>query len=280
VLIDSGHRRWMIGTASAALALGGLYCVLDRSAVQPLTGGTTIGLWYGVGGTALMIYAGLLAAHRRLARWPFLPRRAWFLKGHIWLGLLSVLLILCHSGFRWGGPLEQALWMTLGLVVASGILGLVLQGVLPRLLTERVAAETPYEQMPHVCRQLTKRAVQIVDEICGSRAESARSDSAKGQLRAYFDEAIEPFMLGTNDNSAPTQAGRTQDRLSQFQRLPDLAEHGPRLQELDRLCEQRRQIAEQERLHHWLHGWLLVHVPLSVALLILGTAHVVMSLYY
>ena len=36
----------------------------------------------------------------------------------------------------------------------------------------------------------------------------------------------------------------------------------------------------RERLHRWLHGWLLIHVPLSLGLLVLATAHIVMSLYY
>jgi len=29
----------------------------------------------------------------------------------------------------------------------------------------------------------------------------------------------------------------------------------------------------QERMHHWLHGWLLVHIPLSLALILLGAVH-------
>ena len=52
------------------------------------------------------------------------------------------------------------------------------------------------------------------------------------------------------------------------------------LQELEAICEERRQLAQQKRLHHWLHGWLLVHVPLSMALLLLALVHAVVSLRY
>jgi hypothetical protein len=52
------------------------------------------------------------------------------------------------------------------------------------------------------------------------------------------------------------------------------------LQELEAICDERRQLAEQKRLHHWLHGWLLVHVPLSMALLLLALVHAVMSIRY
>ena len=52
------------------------------------------------------------------------------------------------------------------------------------------------------------------------------------------------------------------------------------LDELEALCRERRRLAEQERLHGWLHGWLLLHIPLSAALLVLGVAHAVTALYY
>ena len=41
-----------------------------------------------------------------------------------------------------------------------------------------------------------------------------------------------------------------------------------------------RQLRRQIRYHHWLHGWLLLHVPLSLALLLLGCAHAIMALRY
>ena len=42
------------------------------------------------------------------------------------------------------------------------------------------------------------------------------------------------------------------------------------LQDLEDICDEARQLVRQERLHHWLHGWLLVHIPLSLALILLG----------
>ncbi|MGH7137219.1 MAG: hypothetical protein ACREHD_15865, partial [Pirellulales bacterium] len=54
----------------------------------------------------------------------------------------------------------------------------------------------------------------------------------------------------------------------------------PVLDRLLELCEKRRQLSVQERLHRTLHFWLFVHVPLSLALLGLGLAHAVMSVYY
>jgi hypothetical protein len=33
-------------------------------------------------------------------------------------------------------------------------------------------------------------------------------------------------------------------------------------------------------MYHWLHVWLLVHVPLSIALLVLGGVHAILALRF
>ena len=52
------------------------------------------------------------------------------------------------------------------------------------------------------------------------------------------------------------------------------------VKDLEDICEEERQLNRQARLHYWLHGWLLLHVPLSFALLLLGAVHAVMALRY
>jgi len=52
------------------------------------------------------------------------------------------------------------------------------------------------------------------------------------------------------------------------------------LADLENICEEERQLTRQRRLYLWLHGWLLVHVPLSVALIVLGGVHAVVALRY
>jgi hypothetical protein len=52
------------------------------------------------------------------------------------------------------------------------------------------------------------------------------------------------------------------------------------LKDLEDICDETRQFVRQERLHHWLHGWLLVHIPLSLALMLLGAIHALMALRY
>src|SRR5450759_844528 len=50
--------------------------------------------------------------------------------------------------------------------------------------------------------------------------------------------------------------------------------------DLESICEEERQLMRQERMHRLLHGWLVVHVPLSFALMALAVVHMVMALRF
>jgi len=72
---------------------------------------------------------------------------------------------------------------------------------------------------------------------------------------------------------------RANNAFAALRRLTPLAAH-PALEDLEDICDETRQLMRQERLHRWLHGWLLVHIPLSLALILLGAVHAVMALRY
>jgi hypothetical protein len=292
VLIDSTHRRWIVTVLVVGTAAVALYAFLARDAADGLGGGSTTGLWYGTIGTGLMIYAGLLAAHRKLPVRPWLGARQAWLKGHLWLGLLSGVFLACHSGFGWGGKLTLALWIAVLGVLVTGVVGLVLQQFLPRLLTVRVPAEGPYEQIPYLCQVMRRKADVVVDAACGNfdprqpdiettRAAMRLAEDGKAQLRAFYEQDIRSFLgdryLPTSPLANPLQA---ESRFSKLASLTSMADLRDSLEQLKTLCDERRQLAEQERIHFWLHAWLLMHVPLSVAVLVLGVVHVVAALYY
>jgi hypothetical protein len=54
----------------------------------------------------------------------------------------------------------------------------------------------------------------------------------------------------------------------------------PNIDDLENICEEKRQLDKQSRLHKILHGWLLVHVPLSYALILLGAWHAIVALRF
>jgi hypothetical protein len=292
VLIDSGHKRWIFWTLIVGAAAFGAYLGAARLAPGGLTGGSTVGLWYGIIGSGLMVYAGLLAAHRKLPRWTWLGARKVWLKGHIWLGLLSAVFLLCHSGFHWGGPLEFVLWLAVIGVLATGIFGLLLQQILPRLLTVRVPCEAPYEQIPHLCQVMRRKADALVDTVCGpynpespnvetTQAVIKLVEDSRVQLRTFYEHDVRPFLGLTPPRRSPlANPLQAEARFTKISGLTGLADVKEEIGQLATLCEERRQLGDQERIHFWLHAWLAVHVPLSVGLLVLAVAHVVTALYW
>jgi len=129
-------------------------------------GGSAIGLLYGVIGYVLMLFAGLLGARKKRPVWRLGRAQTW-MRGHLWLGLLSLPLILFHAGFAWRGPLTYLMMVLFFIVVGSGILGAVLQHYVPHLILQRVPMETIYEQIPRVRPQLLSEADRIVESVCG-----------------------------------------------------------------------------------------------------------------
>lgn len=277
MLIDSSHKKWIWTTAGLAVAAAAIWGWEWYRAPAALTGGSTLGLWYGILGSLLMIFAGLLSALRKVPTWSWLgPRKVW-LRGHIWLGLLAVVLILLHSGFRLGGTLEKSLWAVIILITLSGIFGLLLQQFVPRILTLRIPCESPTEQIPHLCLRMRQTGDQLVDSMANGKANSA----AVLELSRFYDEMVRPF-LGEDYTSASPLAAQFQAEsvFTRVRAMPGMKEIDPVLRELESLCTERRFLGEQQRLHRLLHSWLLVHVPLSAALLVLGVAHVILSLYF
>lgn len=49
---------------------------------------------------------------------------------------------------------------------------------------------------------------------------------------------------------------------------------------LEDICGEAGQLRRQTILHYAMHGWLMVHIPLSYALLALSAVHAVMALRY
>src|SRR4051812_31198467 len=123
----------MVATLVLLAAATIAYVFYARSAPDGPQGGSVPGLLFGIAGAALMIFAGLLSGRKKLPGWRIGSAQFW-LRGHIWLGLLSGPLILFHAGFQWGGLLEQILLVLTGVIIVSGIFGLAMQQLIPRTM--------------------------------------------------------------------------------------------------------------------------------------------------
>lgn len=142
------------------------YVIYAESTLKGPSGGSLMGLIYGVVGSLMMIYAGLLGGRKQFPFWRLGSAQFW-LRGHIWFGTLSFPLILFHAGFGLGGLLEQVLMGFFFVVWLSGFFGLAMQHFMPKLLTSRIGRETFAVQIPYVRKRNRIIADKLVSTDCG-----------------------------------------------------------------------------------------------------------------
>jgi hypothetical protein len=196
MLIDRSHRVWGLSSLAVFVVALVVY-LLPVHGPAGHKGGTIPGLAFGVAGFAMMVFAGLLSARKQVPARRLGSAQAW-LRGHIWLGLLSVPLILFHTGFGWGGLLEIVLWILFALVIVSGIFGLAVQQVLPRLLTSRIPLETFVEQHGYLARRSQFLMDKEVSWVCKQPLKIAENDS--------IVRACRQIMKFTRDEEQKAQA--------------------------------------------------------------------------
>jgi hypothetical protein len=301
VLINRDSRSWVAACLVLFVLATAAFFFVPGWGAQRLngpSGGSWEGIVFGVAGSAMMLFALLLGARKKV-RTMRIGRAYMWMQGHVWFGLLSYPVILYHAGFRWGGPLTQVIMWLFTIVVVSGIIGIVIQQIMPTRLMREVPMETIYEQVDRIVGQLRDEARALVaatgeqpeeapyevDAIPAGAAATAvvpqrTTTSAARQLREFHQTHVEAFLREDMPHNSPLSHEATANNM--FAQLRDAMPPGLRktAEGLREICEERRQLARQKRLHHWLHGWLLVHIPLSYALMLLAAIHAVQALRY
>jgi hypothetical protein len=296
VRIDRTHRGWIILTAVLAVVATLIYAFALYHHVSGAFGGTWAGLLFGTAGLALIIFHNLLSLRKRFPIWRIGRSQIW-MRAHLWLGLLILPLVLYHSNFTLGGLISNAAFWLTAVVIVSGIIGAALQHVLPRQMTLRVPFETIYDQIDRVQKQLLTEADELIESAeseaakeglllfkseVGAGAAAVNTDVAApfAELRNVYGEQIRPFLGKRGDYTNQIYDRKNAKRL--FFRLHKLVptEVQELLEDLENICEEKRDLDRQSRMHRVLHGWLLVHIPLSYALLGIVVIHAVVALRY
>jgi hypothetical protein len=298
--IDRGHFRWFLFSTGFLVVATVTYALYARGAPGGPTGGSAMGLTFGIAGTVFLLFAALLGVRKKRPHYRVGSAAAW-LKGHLWLGVLSFPLVFFHAGFEFGGPLSSVLMWIFLLVFLTGLFGLALQQILPRFMTQNLPQEAVYQQIDHMRQALLDEAEQLATgetrrqpavgraksdgavqgRVVESRVVPAvRDGSDRAPLVRFVDKHLKYYFQPRGPQDSPL--ADPHGRRALFEELrcdvdPQL--HGV-VADLEAYCEQRGQLETQRRLHHWLHAWMLIHVPLSWTMIFLTAVHAVMSLYY
>jgi hypothetical protein len=320
MLIDRKHTPWIVIVALIGAAAAMLYAWDAPRHPQGPSGSTAVGLGIGIAAFVIMLFLVGLGVKRLAPHWRLGSAQSW-LRGHIWLGLLVPLLVALHGAFKAGGPLTTVLWVLTGVVVVSGLYGLVLQQFLPSLLLHSVPGETVAQQLRreldslvllaegrvnergrvevpgvvlnYVGKDMTQRAPDWRPGDAGDASGAAggltgddvrelihAAEPVPGSepLRRFYLDTVRPYLAG--NGSAGLARREHAEAMFESARTATPAHVHPGIDELESLCDRRRQLLRQRLLMNLLMNWLYVHVPASWALVVLSIAHAVAALRY
>ncbi|HEY3897591.1 MAG TPA: hypothetical protein VGM54_03205 [Chthoniobacter sp.] len=297
--IDRSHSLWFVFTVVATLTASLLYAANFRPDLLPFhvslpaffgevppirraRGATPLGLIFGILTLAIFLFASALGIRKKRRTWPLGHVRHW-LMAHIWLTILTIPLVLFHCGFHVGGLQARWLIVLYVAVMISGFFGLAVQQFIPRMMREQLSREMVFDEIPslRVKLQLTVEEIRsslrlhqrlIAADTRPGRAAVAEVTSVR-VLEKFLDTDCLPYLAAKNGKRHSLgDAGRAA-QIFHAVRVNVAPEWRSKVDEIERCCNERRWTDLQTSFQHWLHGWLLIHVPFSFALLVFALCH-------
>jgi hypothetical protein len=274
--------------ATAGVTLAGVLLAAAGAAVGawawPPQPSSPLGVVCGIVGGSIVVFEMLILPRKwfRSMRWG--RTRAW-MKWHAWMGLICLPVILVHAGFGFGGPLATVTLVLFLLVTFSGVWGLIMQQWLPQKILEEIPGETVASQIDRLGDYHAEEAARIITGLVtvppeAESAEPVVSGPLAAELVTFRDEVLLPYLRDGYRSNSPLATPT--DAEQRFGRLREAVPESARLKlaRLEELAELRRRWDAQARLNFWLHNWLLLHLPLSVAMSSLMVLHAVRALKF
>lgn len=261
-------RRRVVSLALLLLA-GALLYLVERIYEISLRDGTYLTGWVLFAMTVLL---ALLNVRKKLSMLPLLPAALWF-QAHVYVGILAFGLFFLHSNFRLpNGPFEKALWWASVLAFATGILGLLLTRLLPGRL-KRHPERVVFERIPAFRSELQTEAECLALRAVGDSDDSRISD--------FYLKVLAPFLRKPRNLLAHLMGSRRHAwRLdAQFRAVRHSAKQDAHelLEKLQEIAEAKDVLDHQYALQLTLKAWLFLHIPVSIAALLLAITHVLLA---
>lgn len=271
ILPSLRRRRWFLFSLALLVLATAAYVRYAGVAGVP-HGGSTTGIAYGIAGSLLILLLLAFGIRKRAYRSALGTLDGW-LQAHVYLGMVSVFVVLFHAGFRFQDKVATASFLVLAAVVASGLAGAVLYTGLPRRLTALGGNLTPEE----ISDELNRLAAMM------ARLAAGRSP-AFGKIHQQLQSRGRPGRLA--GWRLLLSGGREATGDDRWESLLTLVGDDERetLRKLLVLSRQHRELHQrlrrQQRYRNLLEAWLYVHLPLSIALIVLVAVHIVAALYF
>jgi hypothetical protein len=110
--------------------------------------------------------------------------------------------------------------------------------------------------------------------------EDHRAAEGRRALQEMLANSVLPYLEARKGRGLRLGHAQISEELFRILRASVGEEYRGKVDDMRRWCDQRRQMDLQTTMQHWLHYWLLVHVPASLLLLIWTAWHAVTGLFF
>lgn len=195
---------------------------------------------------------------------------------HLILGALSLPLYFQHTGVMWPqGVYEQCMALVFYGVSLSAILGLCLQKIYPKRLSQ-MESEIIFERIPMELAAIKTQVNALILQTAKSHPNSVLADFYVETLAWYFHQPrfVWAHLMGSQRSTNWVHQHVTV--LKHYLSEPEQAA----LAQLEDWALRKGRLDAHHAMQGALKLWLFVHVPLALALLLLGCWHLLLINLY
>jgi hypothetical protein len=269
------HQFFWLKVSPVLTAVCILAYIVDRPVGGP-SGGSWLG--YGLGSLSfgLMIWLMWFGVRKRQYGSSRAPLMGW-LSAHVYLGLTLLVIVPLHMAFQVGFNIHTLAFAVMIATILTGFVGILLYDRLPAQITRnRPGQELAglYEQIAEIDSDCRNHAAELPDPFVAALRDSLEETYIGGGLIAQ--------LRGRDKNCGTERALETVNALN---RRPGVdAENRADIRALiEDLSIKRRvlvRIRRDIRYKALLDTWLILHVPLAFASVLLVAVHIFVVFYY
>ena len=257
----------------ANLTITAIYLAVVASMGQVPAASEAFGHGLGIVGFILMLMTETLYSIRkrmRLARW---GRMAYWLKFHIFTGLVGPSMVLLHTSWKFAGLAGVVMLLTV-VVVVSGFIGRYIYTAIPRTVNGLALEEEEVDRMIREAETALQQWLQAQSQR--TRQVVQEMLTVEERLTARLPPALLLWVRPLVEGYYRWRWWREKRRLGRLARAE--------ARKLDRPLARRRPLRRQRAMLLWarraLALWHTLHVPLGAVLFTLAFVHICAALYY
>jgi len=217
----------------------------------------------GAAGLTLIVLSTFYKVRKGWLRFLLFTLQDW-LYAHVIVGILALYLVIAHSGFHLQNTVAALALLFLAITVVSGVAGMFIFYFLPRSQARHeVAVLIPQD----LCRRISKIHDEI-SELCTQKG---------GVFLELYNELVIPLYrteVGKQPPSVDVTPWADKMPAGEEESFMALAVKIEEAHDLFVL------LGKNMRFRWWIRGWLLLHIPATLGLVVFTVAHLISMAWY